>query len=74
MVGPKVVNDFHKAVAIPRMQPNGWLIKDIEGVYQGGAYRGSKIDPSQFTAGERSGLAVLGEVIQANIYKVAKSL
>ena len=52
------MDNFHKAVTIPRVQTDRRLIENIEGVDQGGANRGSKINPLQLTSRERSGLAV----------------
>ena len=51
VVGPETMENLHQAVAVARMQTDGWLVEHIERIDQRGADGGSKIDAFQLSPG-----------------------
>ena len=72
VVGAEPVEDLHQPVAVPRVQADGGLVQHVQRVDQGRADGGGQVHPLQLAAGERPGLAVEGQVVEAHPHEVVQ--
>ena len=49
---PQLLEYPYQQVGIPRVEPDTWLIKDIERADEAAAQRGGQVDPLALTTGE----------------------
>ena len=73
VVGSEAVKNLHQAVAVPRMKADGRLVQHVQRVHQGRADGGGQVHPLELAPGQRPGLAVEGQVLQAHAHEIIQA-
>ncbi len=66
-------DDAEESVDVARVQADGRLVEDEEGVDERGAEAGGEIDPLDLAAREGAGGAIEGEIAEAHLFEVAQA-